>query len=92
MLSKVEQMNLDETVTFVEARETGKRDFVYLSCGILASQSNLVQVQGTFWRCGQKAHHDNAAHDIRKHCAMRSQTSAGSAARPVILPSAAIIL
>ena len=44
ILSKVKQMDLDETVAFDEARETGKRDLVLLSGGPLASQANGVQV------------------------------------------------
>ena len=38
--SKEKQMNLDETVAFVEARETGKRDLVLL--GGVPFQSCLV--------------------------------------------------
>ena len=33
ILSKVEQMDLDTTVAFVEARETGKHDLVQLGGG-----------------------------------------------------------
>ena len=42
ILSKVGQMDLDKTVTFVEASETGNHDPVQLGCGALASQASLV--------------------------------------------------
>ena len=42
ILSKVKQMDLDETVAFVEARETGKHDPVLHGGGPLASQANGV--------------------------------------------------
>ena len=56
LLSKVKRMDLDETVAFMEARETGKRDLVLLNGGPYASQVNGVQVQGKCWRCGQERH------------------------------------
>ena len=56
LLSQVKRMDLDETVAFMEARETGKRDLVLLNGGPYASQVNGVQVQGKCWRCGQERH------------------------------------
>ena len=47
ILSKVKQMDLDETVAFVEDREMGKRDLVLLGGVPLASQANGVQVQAS---------------------------------------------
>ena len=47
ILSKVKQIDLDETVAFVEDRETGKRDLVLLGGVPLASQANGVQVQAS---------------------------------------------
>ena len=66
ILSKVKQMDLDETVTFVEARETGKQDLVLLNGGPSSSQVNGVQVQGKCWRCGQEGHSCRAPASVRK--------------------------
>ena len=53
-------MDLDETVAFVEARETGKGDLVLLGGVPLASQANGVQVQGKCWRCGPEGNNGKA--------------------------------
>jgi hypothetical protein len=45
VLSKVEQLDLDETVKFMEARETGQRSLVGLASGNLASQLHSVHRQ-----------------------------------------------
>ena len=66
ILSKVEQMDLDTTITFVEARETGKRDLAQLGSGGLASQVHQVKVRGKCWRCRQEGHHGNDKPDVRK--------------------------
>ena len=41
----VKQMDLDETVAFVEAREIGKRDLLLLGGGPFSGQVNTVHVQ-----------------------------------------------
>ena len=44
VLSKVTQMNLEDTVAFVEAREIGKRDVQMLGGGPSSDQVNSVLV------------------------------------------------
>ena len=56
----VEQMDLDTTVFFVEAKETEKCDLVHLGGGTLASQASLDHVQYKYWRCGQAGHNGKA--------------------------------
>ena len=46
VLSKVVQMNLEETVAFVEAWEIGRQDVQSLSEGPSSSQVNAVIIQG----------------------------------------------
>jgi hypothetical protein len=46
VLSEVTQMNLEDTVAFVEAREIGKRDVQLLGGGPPSGQVNAVLVQG----------------------------------------------
>jgi hypothetical protein len=43
VLSKVEELPLDETITFVEARETGKTALKILGGKLLSRQVNKVQ-------------------------------------------------
>ena len=49
VLSEVTQMNLEDTVAFVEAREIGKRDVQLLGGGPPSGQVNAVLVQGKCW-------------------------------------------
>ena len=46
VLSMVVQMNLEDTVAFVEAREIGRRDVQSLGGGPSSSQVNTVLIQG----------------------------------------------
>ena len=46
VLSKVVQMNLEETVAFVEAWEIGRQDVQSLSEGPSSTQVNAVIIQG----------------------------------------------
>ena len=46
VLSKVTQINLEDTVAFVEAREIGKQDVQILGGGPSSGQVNAVLVQG----------------------------------------------
>ena len=66
ILSKVKQMNLDESVAFVKAREIGKRDLLLLGEGPSSGQVNAVHVQGKCWRCGQEGHSCRAPASVRK--------------------------
>ena len=66
ILSKVKQMDLEETQAFMEARETGKRDLVLLSGGPSSGQVNAVKVQGKCWQCGQVGHSGKAPASVRK--------------------------
>jgi hypothetical protein len=69
--SKVERLTLDETVTFVEARETGLRSLAGLSGSGLASQVNLVMdfKDKECWKCGKKGHTGGTpAHILKKQC------------------------
>ena len=66
VLSKVVQMNLEETVAFVEAREIGRRDVQSLGGGLLSGQVNAVLIQGRCWRCNQEGHRGRAQAHIRK--------------------------
>jgi hypothetical protein len=61
ILSKVKQMDLDETVDFVEVREIGKRDLLLLGWGPSSGQVNAVQVQGKCCRCGQEGQEGQSA-------------------------------
>ena len=57
VLSKVDEMNLEDTIVFVEAREVGRHSVKILSGGLTSSQVNRVNVQdtGTCSYCGKKA-------------------------------------
>ena len=55
-LSKVVQMNLEDTVAFVEAREIGRRDVQRLGGGPSSSQVNTFLIQGRCWRSNQEGH------------------------------------
>ena len=59
-------MDLETTITFLEARDTGKRDLAQLGSGGLASQVHQVKVQGKCWRCRQEGHHGNDKPEVRK--------------------------
>ena len=71
LLSKVEKLSLDDTVAFVEARETGKRSLAGLS-GTLAGQTvNAVKDYSKLkcWRCGENGHRgDSQLHVKKKYC------------------------
>ena len=59
VLSKVEEMPLDTTITFVEARETGKTATKILGGKLTSSQVNQVQERVDLrpcTNCGQKGH------------------------------------
>ena len=59
VLSKVEEMLLDTTITFVEARETGKTATKILGGKLTSSQVNQVQEKMDLRpckNCGQKGH------------------------------------
>ena len=66
ILSKVEKLDLDDTITFVEAHEMGKRDLAKLGQPTLASQALEVKIKGTCWRCSQGGHYGNAEPEILK--------------------------
>ena len=66
ILSKVEKLDLDDTITFVEACEMGKRDLAKLGQPTLASQALEVKIKGTCWRCSQGGHYGNAEPEILK--------------------------
>jgi hypothetical protein len=68
ILSKVDMPTLADTVTFVEARETGKRSLAGLS-GTLAGQSiHGVRDFSKFkcWNCGELGHKGDAPLPVRK--------------------------
>ena len=56
VLSKVVQMNLEDTVAFVEAREIGRRVVQSLSGVPSSSQVNTFLIQGRCWRSNQEGH------------------------------------
>ena len=70
VLSKVDEMNLDDTVVFVEARETGKHSVKILSGGLASGQVNRVQEQTADQEkcrfCGRRGHGKNPNPDLRK--------------------------
>ena len=68
VLSKVEEMNLEDTIVFVEAREVGRHSVKILNGGLTSSQVNRVNVQdtGTCSYCGKKGHGKNSHRDIRR--------------------------
>ena len=79
VMSKVKEMSLDETIAFVEARETGKKSINTLSGGLMASsQVNRINTsykdQGLFSKdaqekckyCGTQGHGRNPNFDLKK--------------------------
>ena len=63
-------MPLDETITFVEARETGKTSMKILGGRLSSGQVNKVQQEREDQRsctyCGQKGHGQSQSNDLRK--------------------------
>ena len=69
VLSKVEEMPLDTTVTFIEARETGKTATKILGGKLTSSLVNQVQErvdQRPCTYCGKKGHGKSANFEIRQ--------------------------
>lgn len=69
VLSKVEEMPLDTTITFVEARETGKTALKILGGKLTSSQVNQMQERVDLRPCnycGQKGHGKSPNIDTRK--------------------------
>ena len=67
VLSKVEELNLEDTIIFVEAREVGKQSAKVLSGGLSSSQvSRVTEDQGKCKFCGQSGHGRYPNSDIRK--------------------------
>jgi uncharacterized protein YfaT (DUF1175 family) len=66
----VEELPLDETITFVEARETGKTALKILGEKLSSGQVNKVQQERENHRsctyCGQKGHRKSPSTDLRK--------------------------
>merc|ERR1711888_38070 len=68
VLSKVEEMDLVDTIVFVEAREVGKHSVKALTGGLTSSQVHRVQdtAEGPCKFCGESGHGKNPNIDIRK--------------------------
>jgi hypothetical protein len=70
VLFKVDELPLDETITFVEARETGKTSMKILGGRLSSGQVNKVQQEREDQRsctyCGQKGHRKSPSNDLRK--------------------------
>ena len=70
VLSKVEELPLDETIVFVEARETGKTSLKILSGGLSSSHVNKVHehvsASDKCKYCGKKGHGKHPSSDLRK--------------------------
>ena len=67
VLSKVKELNLEDTIVFVEAREVGKQSAKVLSGGLSSGQVNRVHDdQGKCKFCGKIGHGKNPKYDIRK--------------------------
>ena len=68
VLSKVEEMNLVDTIVFVEAREVGKHSVKAINGGLMSSQVHRVQdtAEGTCKFCGGSGHGVNPNIDIRR--------------------------
>ena len=73
VLSKVEEMTLDDTIAFVEARETGKNSVKILNGGgLMSGQANRVhekEVTGDLGKCkhcGRKGHGKSPSFDLKK--------------------------
>ena len=84
VLSKVTQMNLDDTVTFVEARNIGKGDLQLRGGGPSSGQVNALLAQGKCWRFGQEGHNGRAAASIIRHPEKHSTEPVQSVARLAI--------
>jgi hypothetical protein len=80
VLSRVEEMTLDVTVTFVEARETGRTSTKILGGKMTSTLVNQVQErvdQRNCTYCGKKGHGRRANFETRKaNCPAHSQTCA----------------
>ena len=67
VLSKVTELNLEDTIVFVEAREVGKHSVKVLSGGLSSGQvNNINHGQGKCKFCGKSGHGKNPNSDIRK--------------------------
>jgi hypothetical protein len=70
VLSKVEEMPLDENITFVDAWETGKTSRKILGGRLSSGQVNKVQQEREDQRsctyCGQKGHGKSIRNGLRK--------------------------
>ena len=55
VLSKVEELPLDETIDFVEARETGKTSLKIMSGGLTSSHVNKIHVSASASTAGRRA-------------------------------------
>jgi hypothetical protein len=87
--SKVEEMPLDTTVTFVEARKTGKMATKILGGKLASSQLNQVQDRVDLRHCnycGKKGHGKSANFDTRKANARPMVRSAPNASVWVTMP------
>ena len=84
------QINLEDTVAFVEAREIGRRDVQLLGGGPSSSQVNAVLVQGRCWR--RKATVAEHRHMSGRPPAKHSTEPARSAARLAITPRQGCII
>ena len=68
VLSKVEEMNLADTIVFVEAREVGKHSARALNGGLTSGQVHKIQEnpEGPCRFCGETGHGKNPNIDLRK--------------------------
>ena len=67
VLSKVTELNLEDTIIFVEAREVGKNSVKILSGGLSSGQVNTItHGQGKCKFCGKSGHGKYPNSDIRK--------------------------
>merc|ERR1712055_918702 len=67
VLSKVTELNLEETIVFVEAREVGKNSVKALNGGLSSGQVNNVNYDQSKCKfCGKSGHGKNPNSDIRK--------------------------
>ena len=71
-MSKVEEKTLDETIPFVEARETGKNSVKILSGGLTSGRVHKVhekEIGGDLEKCkycGRKGHGKSPNFDLKK--------------------------
>ena len=64
VLSKVTELNLEDTIIFVEAREVGKNSVKILSGGLSSGQVNTItHGQGKCKFCGKSGHGKNPNSD-----------------------------